>query len=143
LEVIYCRPDCALCPTCFLPNPQWNCMCYYTKVYFNIIPTIHKKYRKQNKQPTKKLVSIKKSRTTASTNFFLKLIIWNIDIHTSLLDSIFLCPHLLLKQKKIRKSKGTTKNRKVRCVHIVNELISNISRQRPFLLTVFIRNREK
>jgi energy-coupling factor transporter transmembrane protein EcfT len=24
-------------------------MCYYTKVYFNIIPTIHKKYRKQNK----------------------------------------------------------------------------------------------
>ena len=31
-------------------------MCYYTKVYFNIIPTIHKKYRKQNKQPKRKLV---------------------------------------------------------------------------------------
>jgi hypothetical protein len=31
-------------------------MCYYTKVYFNIIPTIHKKYRKQNKQPKGKLV---------------------------------------------------------------------------------------
>jgi hypothetical protein len=26
--------------------------------------------------------------------FFLKLIIWNIDIHTCLLDSTFLCPHL-------------------------------------------------
>ena len=23
-------------------------MCYYIKVYFNIIPAIHKKYRKQN-----------------------------------------------------------------------------------------------
>jgi hypothetical protein len=43
LEVIYCRPDCALSPTCFFSNPQWNFMCYYTKVYFNIIPTIHKK----------------------------------------------------------------------------------------------------
>jgi hypothetical protein len=31
-------------------------MCYYTKVYFNIIPTIHKKYWKQNKQPKRKLV---------------------------------------------------------------------------------------
>ena len=31
-------------------------MCYYTKVYFNSIPTIHKKYRKQNKQPKRKLV---------------------------------------------------------------------------------------
>jgi hypothetical protein len=31
-------------------------MCYYAKVYFNIIPTIHKKYRKQNKQPKRKLV---------------------------------------------------------------------------------------
>ena len=31
-------------------------MCYYTKEYFNIIPTIHKKYRKQNKQPKRKLV---------------------------------------------------------------------------------------
>jgi hypothetical protein len=31
-------------------------MCYYTKVYFNIIPTIYKKYRKQNKQPKRKLV---------------------------------------------------------------------------------------
>jgi hypothetical protein len=30
--------------------------CPYTKVYFNIIPTIHKKYRKQNKQPKRKLV---------------------------------------------------------------------------------------
>ena len=30
-----------------------------------------------------------------STNFFfLKLIIWNIDIQTCLLDSTFLCPHL-------------------------------------------------
>jgi hypothetical protein len=27
--------------------------------------------------------------------FFLKLIIWNIDIHTCLLDSTYLCPHLL------------------------------------------------
>ena len=56
LEVIYCRPDCALSPTCFFSNPQWNFMCYYTKIYFNIIPTIHKKYRKQNKQPKRKLV---------------------------------------------------------------------------------------
>ena len=56
LEVIYCRPDCALSPTCFFSSPQWNFMCYYTKVYFNIIPTIHKKYRKQNKQPKRKLV---------------------------------------------------------------------------------------
>ena len=31
-------------------------MCYYTKVYFNIISTIHKNYRKQNKQPKRKLV---------------------------------------------------------------------------------------
>jgi hypothetical protein len=31
-------------------------MCYYTKVYFNIIPTIHKKYRKKTKQPKRKLV---------------------------------------------------------------------------------------
>ena len=31
-------------------------MSYYTKEYFNIIPTIHKKYRKQNKQPKRKLV---------------------------------------------------------------------------------------
>jgi hypothetical protein len=29
-------------------------MCYYTKVYFNINPTIHKKYRKQNNQPKRK-----------------------------------------------------------------------------------------
>ena len=56
MEEIYCRPDCALSPTCFFSNPQWNFMCYYTKVYFNIIPTIHKKYRKQNKQPKRKLV---------------------------------------------------------------------------------------
>ena len=57
LEVIYCRPDCALNPTWFFSsNPQWNFMCYYTTVYFNIIPTIHKKYRKQNKQPKRKLV---------------------------------------------------------------------------------------
>ena len=34
--------------------PQWNCMCYYTKVYFNSITTLHKKYRKQNKQPKRK-----------------------------------------------------------------------------------------
>jgi hypothetical protein len=40
----------------FFSNPQWNFMCYYTKVYFNIIPTIHKKYRKQNKQPKRKVV---------------------------------------------------------------------------------------
>ena len=40
----------------FFSNPQWNFMCYYTKVYFNIIPTIHKKYRKQTKQPKRKLV---------------------------------------------------------------------------------------
>ena len=31
-------------------------MFYYTKVYFNIVPAIHKKYRKQNKQPKRKLV---------------------------------------------------------------------------------------
>jgi hypothetical protein len=43
-------------PTCFFSNPRWNCMCYYTKVYFIIIPTIHKKYRKQNKQPKRKLI---------------------------------------------------------------------------------------
>jgi hypothetical protein len=54
--VIYCRPDCALSPTCFFPNPQVNCRCFYTKVYFNSIPTIHKKYRKQNNQLTRKLV---------------------------------------------------------------------------------------
>jgi hypothetical protein len=33
---------------------------------------------------------------------------------------------LVVKEKKIRKSKGTTKNRKFRCVYIVNELISQI-----------------
>ena len=48
--------DCALSPTCFISNLRWNVMYYYTKVYFNIIPTIHKKYRKQNKQPKRKLV---------------------------------------------------------------------------------------
>ena len=31
-------------------------MCYYTKVYLNIIPIVHKNYRKQNKQPKRKLV---------------------------------------------------------------------------------------
>ena len=31
--------------------------------------------------------------------FFLKLIIWNIDIHTCLLDSTFLCPHLCMFKK--------------------------------------------
>jgi hypothetical protein len=31
-------------------------MFYYTKVYFNIIPTIHKKNKKQNKQPKRKVV---------------------------------------------------------------------------------------
>jgi hypothetical protein len=56
LEVIYCRPDCALSPTWFFSNPRWNIICYYTKVYFNSIPTFHKKYRKQNKQLTRKLV---------------------------------------------------------------------------------------
>jgi hypothetical protein len=110
LEVIYCRPDCALNPnsphsgtntkikwdmclcilniilryvvgTClwlcwkltlnthflfdfiyfhetidFSLTSEWNFMCYYTKVYINIIPTIHKKYRKQNKPPKRKLV---------------------------------------------------------------------------------------
>ena len=56
MEVIYCLPDCVLSPTCFFSNCQWNFMCYYTKVYFNIIPTIHKKYRKQNKQPKRKLI---------------------------------------------------------------------------------------
>ena len=55
-EVIYCRPDCALSPTCFFSNPQWNFMCYYTKVYFNIIPTFHKKVQK-TKQATKKKIS--------------------------------------------------------------------------------------
>jgi hypothetical protein len=39
----------------FFPNPQWNFTCYYTKVSFNIIRTIHKKYRKQNKQPPQKV----------------------------------------------------------------------------------------
>ena len=34
--------------------------------------------------------------------FFLKLIIWNIDIHTCLLDSTFLCPHLFFNKKKIQ-----------------------------------------
>ena len=34
----------------FFSNPQWNFMCYYTKVYFNIIPTIHKKYTEKTKQ---------------------------------------------------------------------------------------------
>ena len=33
--------------------------------------------------------------------FFLKLIIWNIDIHTCLLDSTFLCLHLCLNKIKI------------------------------------------
>ena len=31
-------------------------MFYYTKVDFNIVPAIHKKYRKQNKLPKRKLV---------------------------------------------------------------------------------------
>ena len=38
--------------------------------------------------------------------FFLKLIIWNIDIHTCLLDSTFLCPHLLFDPKKNQKLVG-------------------------------------
>ena len=38
----------------FFYNPQWYFMCYYTKVYFNIIPTIHKKYIKKNKQAKRK-----------------------------------------------------------------------------------------
>ena len=39
----------------------------------------------------------KNSRTSVSMNLFLlKLIIWNIDIHTCLLGSTFLCPHLFL-----------------------------------------------
>jgi hypothetical protein len=33
--------------------------------------------------------------------FFLKLIIWNIDIHTCLLDSTFLCPHLFKLKKNL------------------------------------------
>ena len=41
---------CSSSPTCFFSNPQWNFMCYYTKVYFNIIPTIHKKYTDKTKQ---------------------------------------------------------------------------------------------
>ena len=40
----------------FFLIPQWNFMCYYAKVCLNIIPIIHKNYRKQNKQPTRKLV---------------------------------------------------------------------------------------
>jgi hypothetical protein len=40
----------------FFSNPQWNFICCYTKLCFNIFPTIHKKYRKQNKQPNRKLV---------------------------------------------------------------------------------------
>jgi hypothetical protein len=39
---------------------------------------------------------LKKSRTPVSMIFFLKLIIWNIDIHTCLLDNTFLCPHLYI-----------------------------------------------
>jgi hypothetical protein len=35
--------------------------------------------------------------------FFFKLIIWNIDIHTCLLDSTFLCPHLLNIENKLQK----------------------------------------
>ena len=56
LEVIYCRPDCAWSPTCVFSNPQCNVMSYYTKIYFDIITSIHKKYRKQNKKPKRKLV---------------------------------------------------------------------------------------
>ena len=40
--------------------------------------------------------------------FFLKLIIRNIDIHTCLLDSTFLCPHLLnniIKKKLLERAK--------------------------------------
>ena len=37
---------------------------------------------------------LKKSRAPVSMTFFFKLIIWNIDIHTCLLDNTFLCPHL-------------------------------------------------
>ena len=33
--------------------------------------------------------------------FYLKLIIWNIDIHTCLLDSTFLCPHLFINNIKL------------------------------------------
>ena len=45
---------------------------------------------------------LKKSRNPVSMIFvFLKLIIWNIDIHTCLLDSTYLCPHLFILQKKV------------------------------------------
>jgi hypothetical protein len=46
--------------------------------------------------------------------FFLKLIIRNIDIHTCLLDSTFLCPHLLYKYMQCvpNKRKSSTVNNK-------------------------------
>ena len=45
-------------------------MCCYTKVYFNIIPTIHKKYRKQNKQPKRKLVHVNTSELSIFSSPF-------------------------------------------------------------------------
>ena len=41
---------------------------------------------------------------------------------------------LVAKEKKIRKSKGTTKNRKFQCVYFVNELISKIIWRTNFLV---------
>jgi hypothetical protein len=54
---------------------------------------------KQNNNPGL-VFFIKKSRTPVFMTFFLKLIVWNIDIHICLLDSTFLCPHLLYTKRK-------------------------------------------
>ena len=57
LEVIYCRPDCALSPTWvfFLTLSGISCVTIlkYTLI---ISPQFTRKYRKQNKQPKRKLV---------------------------------------------------------------------------------------
>jgi hypothetical protein len=49
-------------------------------------------------------VFIKKYQEPCFHDFFLKLIIWNIDIHTCLLDSTFLCPHLYINNNFRRRS---------------------------------------
>ena len=57
LEVIYCRPDCALSPTCFFFLTLSGISCVTILKYTLILsPQFTRKYRKQNKQPKRKLV---------------------------------------------------------------------------------------
>ena len=56
LELIYCRPDCALSPTCFFFLTLSGISCVTILKYTLILsPQFTKKYRKQNKLPKKKI----------------------------------------------------------------------------------------